>query len=167
VPVDVVDLAEQAVQDARAIAPGRQVSLLASGPVTVLGDPAQLRQVLANLTRNAVIHATDDSPIEVSVRRRDDTAVIVVRDHGPGLPADGERRVFERFWRTEAGRSRGRGGAGLGLAIVEAIVHAHHGSVEAGNAPGGGAAFTVTLATAPDGPSSGATTSARSLAGAR
>jgi two-component system, OmpR family, sensor kinase len=167
VPVDVVDLAEQVVQDARAMAPGRRVSVLADDGVSVLGDPAQLRQVLANLTRNAVIHSADDSSIEVTVRRRDGTAVIVVRDHGQGLPAGGERRVFERFWRADGGRSRGPGGAGLGLSIVEAIVHAHHGSVEAGNAPGGGAAFTVTLAAAPDDPRSDATLAGRSFAAAR
>jgi two-component system OmpR family sensor kinase len=166
VAVDVVELAEQAVHDARAIAPGRRVSLLADDRVSVLGDPEQLRQVLANLTRNAVFHTADGSPIEVSVQRRDATAVIVVRDHGQGLPADGERRVFDRFWRAEGGRSRGPGGAGLGLSIVEAIVHAHHGSVEAGNAPGGGAAFTVTLATAPDEPPAEATNPGQSLAAA-
>jgi two-component system OmpR family response regulator len=84
-------------------------------------------------------------PIEVTVRADDERAVLEVRDHGPGLPADAGDRVFERFWRTEGGRARGRGGAGLGLAIVKAIVQAHHGEVHAGNAPDGGAVFTVTL----------------------
>ena len=84
-------------------------------------------------------------PIEVTVRADDERAVLEVRDHGPGLPADAGDRVFERFWRTEGGRARGRGGAGLGLAIVKAIVQAHHGEVHAGNATDGGAVFTVTL----------------------
>jgi two-component system OmpR family sensor kinase len=53
--------------------------------------------------------------------------------------------MFDRFWRTEGGRSRGRDGSGLGLAIVKAIAQAHHGEVDAGNAPGGGAMFRVTL----------------------
>ena len=53
--------------------------------------------------------------------------VLVVRDHGPGLPADAGEALFERFWRSEGGRSRGRGGAGLGLAIADAIVRAHGG----------------------------------------
>ena len=68
-----------------------------------------------------------------------------VRDHGPGLPTSDAEALFERFWRSEAGRERGRGGAGLGLAIVAAIVDAHGGEVRAGNAPGGGASFVVTL----------------------
>jgi two-component system OmpR family sensor kinase len=113
--------------------------------VRVLADPEQLRQVLANLTRNAVTHTPAGTAIEISLRREGDRAVLEVRDHGPGLPADAEDRVFDRFWRTEGGRSRGRGGSGLGLAIVKAIVQAHHGEVHAGNAPDGGAVFRVTL----------------------
>jgi two-component system OmpR family sensor kinase len=145
VPVDLLELAEHAAQDTRAVAPERDVRLTADGPLQVLGDPAQLRQVLANLTRNALIHTPAEAAIEIGLRREGDRAVLEVRDHGPGLPTDAGDRVFERFWRTEGGRSRGRGGAGLGLAIVKAIVHAHHGEVHAGNAPDGGALFRVTL----------------------
>jgi two-component system, OmpR family, sensor kinase len=71
--------------------------------------------------------------------------VVRIRDHGPGLP-DGDRGVvFERFWRSSSSRGRDDGGAGLGLAIVAAIVRAHGGSVEAADAEGGGAEFTVRL----------------------
>jgi two-component system OmpR family sensor kinase len=145
VPVDLRELVEHAAQDTRAVAPQREVRLTANGPVGVLADPEQLRQVLANLTRNAVIHTPANTAIEISIRREGDRAVLEVRDHGPGLPADAGDRVFDRFWRTEGGRSRGRGGSGLGLAIVKAIVQAHHGEVHAANAPGGGAVFRVTL----------------------
>jgi two-component system OmpR family sensor kinase len=61
------------------------------------------------------------------------------------LPTDAPDALFERFWRAEGGRERGRGGAGLGLAIVAAIAEAHGGRVTAQNAPGGGAAFVVSL----------------------
>jgi len=145
VPVDLRELSEQAAQDTRALAPEREVRLTGNGAVPVLGDPEQLSQVLANLARNAVIHTPPETAIEISVRSEGDRALLEVRDHGPGLPADAEDRMFDRFWRTEGGRSRGRGGAGLGLAIVKAIVQAHHGEVHAGNAPGGGAVFRVTL----------------------
>jgi two-component system OmpR family sensor kinase len=145
VPVDLRELVEHAAQDTRAIAPQREVGLAASGPVQVLADPEQLRQVLANLTRNAIIHTPPRTAIEIGLRREDDRAVLEVRDHGRGLPPDAGDRVFERFWRTEGGRSRGRGGSGLGLAIVKAVVQAHHGEVHAGNAADGGAVFRVTL----------------------
>ena len=66
-----------------------------------------------------------------------------MRDHGRGLPGDDPGALFERFWRAEGGRERGKGGAGLGLAIVAGIVDAHGGTVSAANAPDGGAAFQV------------------------
>jgi two-component system OmpR family sensor kinase len=72
-------------------------------------------------------------------------AVLEVRDHGPGLPTDDTDALFERFWRADPGRERGRGGAGLGLSIVAAIVEAHGGTVKAANADGGGAVFTISL----------------------
>jgi two-component system OmpR family sensor kinase len=68
-----------------------------------------------------------------------------VRDHGPGLPPGDPNAVFERFWRDSSSRGRDDGGAGLGLAIVAALVGAHGGRVEAENAAGGGALFTVRL----------------------
>jgi two-component system OmpR family sensor kinase len=144
-PVDLCELAEHAAQDTRAAAPDREVLLHASGPVRVLADPERLRQVLSNLTANAVIHTPPQTAIEISVAREGDQAVIEVRDHGPGLPANAGDHVFERFWRTEGGRSRGRGGAGLGLAIVKAIVETHHGEIHAYNAAEGGAVFRVRL----------------------
>lgn len=143
--VDLRELAEHAVQDTRAAAPDREVLLRAGPPVRVLGDPEQLRQILVNLTRNAVIHTPSGTAIEITVATEGDHAVLEVRDHGAGLPADAGDRLFERFWRTEGGRSRGRGGAGLGLAIVKAIVETHHGEVHADTAAEGGAVFRVTL----------------------
>jgi two-component system OmpR family sensor kinase len=127
------------------VAPDRPIGLSRNGPLPVLADRDQLRQVLGNLTRNALIHTPPDSPIEVGVWRERDRAVLEVRDHGPGLPEDIGDMVFERFWRADQGRRRGPGGAGLGLAIVHAIVQAHHGEVHARNAPDGGAVFRVEL----------------------
>jgi two-component system OmpR family sensor kinase len=143
--VDLAELAEHAAQDARAAAPDRDVLLHGGPPVCVLGDPEQLGQVLSNLIRNAVVHTPPGSAIEITVATEGERAVLEVRDHGPGLPADAGDRLFERFWRTEGGRSRGRSGAGLGLAIVKAMVDTHHGEVRAYNADEGGAVFRVTL----------------------
>jgi len=148
--VDLAALARDAVDDARAIAPDRRIDVTADGSTRLLGDAHQLRQVLANLLRNALVHTPAGTPIEVAVAGAGEDVRLEVRDHGHGLPADDAGVLFERFWRAEGGRERGRGGAGLGLAIVAGIVAAHDGRVEAGNAPGGGARFTVRLPVAAD-----------------
>jgi two-component system, OmpR family, sensor kinase len=147
-PRDVIDLSElaaHAVTDARAMAPARTVTLRAPASVCVLGDVDGLRQVLANLLSNAVIHTPDDAPVEVRVFGERGTAVVEVGDHGSGLPPGAEDHVFERFWRADEGRTRGPGGSGLGLSIVREIVDAHGGSVSARNRHGRGAVFTVRL----------------------
>jgi two-component system OmpR family sensor kinase len=146
--VDLAALAGDAVDDARATAPDRVIALDADGEpgaTTVLGDAHQLRQVLGNLLRNALVHTPAGTPVEVAVAADDGGVRLAVRDHGPGLPNDDPDALFERFWRAEGGRERGKAGAGLGLAIVAAIVDAHGGRVAAGNAPGGGALFAVEL----------------------
>jgi two-component system OmpR family sensor kinase len=143
--VDLAHLARDTVADAHATAPDRAIAIHANGPATVLGDAHQLRQVLGNLVRNALVHTPAGSPIDVSVAREDGDVSLEVRDHGPGLPTDDPDAIFERFWRAEGGRERGKSGAGLGLAIVAGIVGAHGGRVTARNADGGGAAFTVVL----------------------
>jgi two-component system OmpR family sensor kinase len=147
--VDLTDLARDAVADARATAPERVIDVRCDGPGVVLGDAHQLRQVLGNLLRNALVHTPADSPIEVSVSAEDSDIRLAVRDHGPGLPTEDPDALFERFWRAEGGRERGKSGAGLGLAIVAGIVARHGGRVTAANAAGGGAAFVVTLPAAP------------------
>jgi two-component system OmpR family sensor kinase len=155
--VDLAALAADAVDDARATAPDRSIAL--SGPgaepssIVVLGDPHQLRQVLGNLLRNALVHTPAGTPIEVGLDADGSAARIAVRDFGPGLPPGDPAELFERFWRAEGGRERGKAGAGLGLAIVAAIVEAHGGRVEAADADGGGAVFTVVLPVARGGSS--------------
>jgi two-component system OmpR family sensor kinase len=143
--VDLAALARDAVDDARAIAPDREIDVHCDGPAVLEADGHQLRQVLGNLLRNALVHTPAGTPIEVTVGREGGTVRLEVRDHGPGLPTADADVLFERFWRAEGGRERGRGGAGLGLAIVAGIVAAHEGRVEAGNAPDGGARFVVHL----------------------
>jgi two-component system OmpR family sensor kinase len=146
-PVDLTALAGDAVNDARAVAPDREIELrgAGNGDVVVDGDPDQLRQVLANLVRNALVHTPAGTPIEVALSAGRKEATLEVRDHGPGLPTKDPSELFDRFWRADPGRGRGRAGAGLGLAIVAGIVHAHGGRAEAADAEGGGARFTVVL----------------------
>ncbi|MCW2970287.1 MAG: integral rane sensor signal transduction histidine kinase [Solirubrobacterales bacterium] len=144
-PVDMALLARDAVEDARATAPERTISLNATDVAVACGDHDQLRQVLGNLMRNALVHTPPSTPVEVSVAQDDAAVTVSVRDHGPGLPATSGANLFDRFWRAEGGRERGKAGAGLGLAIVREVVEAHHGRIRAENAPGGGALFVVEL----------------------
>jgi two-component system OmpR family sensor kinase len=155
--VDLTALAGDAVEDARATAPERAIGLRVAGPAFVSGDPHQLHQVLANLVGNALVHTPSGTPVEVSVSQDSGNVIVSVRDHGPGLPDGSTERLFDRFWRAERGRERGKAGSGLGLAIVSGVVKAHDGRVSAQNAPGGGAVFTVRLpASSPPEPASAA-----------
>jgi two-component system OmpR family sensor kinase len=142
-PVDLAVLAADACSDAVAAAPGRPVTLDAPEPVVVLGDRDHLRQAIANLVANAVRHTPAGTPIEVSARLVDGAARVAVRDHGAGLDDEALAHVFDRFWQADAARAAA--GAGLGLAIVAGIAAEHGGTATAGNAPGGGARFTITL----------------------
>jgi two-component system OmpR family sensor kinase len=145
--VDLAALARDGADDARAMAPERPITVTGAEHVDVLGDPDQLRQVLGNLIRNALVHTPADAALELSADANGGgRARLRVRDHGPGLPEGVDPAdLFERFWRAEGGRARGRGGAGLGLAIVAGIVEQHGGTVHAANADGGGAEFVVEL----------------------
>ena len=144
-PVDLRRIAVDAAADARAVAPGRSITLDAPETVTVTGDAMRLRQVVGNLVRNAVVHTPAGTPVEIGLKAGDGRAVITVVDHGPGLSRDSIAKAFEPFYRADPGRSRDRGGAGLGLSIVAAVVEAHKGTVRVSETPGGGAAFTVEL----------------------
>ncbi|MDQ6692038.1 MAG: HAMP domain-containing histidine kinase, partial [Candidatus Dormibacteraeota bacterium] len=109
--VDLRTIATDAVADLSVTAPSRPVELQAGEPVQVNGDDLRLRQVVANLLRNAVVHTPPRSAIEVSVAIRDGFAVLTVADHGPGLDEAERLRIFEPFYRADPGRSRDRGGS--------------------------------------------------------
>jgi two-component system OmpR family sensor kinase len=167
-PVDLLAITVDAVRDAHARVPGRFVSIDCDwpeddeAPPTVSGDEARMRQVVTNLLANAVQHTPADAKIAVRVGRgtpvdREPVTVAVgneparpvvvleVCDTGPGLTAEQAERVFERLYRADPSRQRASGGAGLGLAIVAAIVTAHDGRVELRTRPGAGATFRVLL----------------------
>lgn len=151
-PVELPVLASDAVHAARAMAPDRRIELdiePGSGPLVVSADDARLRQVIGNLVTNALTHTPPEAEIRVRLRAEPgNLAVVEVADTGPGLSSEQAERVFERFYRADAARTRradGNTGTGLGLAIVAALVAAHHGSVEVAETPGGGATFRVRL----------------------
>jgi signal transduction histidine kinase len=114
---------------------------------TLRADPDRLAQALRNLLGNAIEHTSDERGL---VRLAVEPAApgrirFVVEDDGPGIPPSERERVFDRFHRTDPARDRASGGAGLGLAIVRAIVEAHGGRVSASQSPEGGARMEIEL----------------------
>ncbi|RIH62492.1 sensor histidine kinase [Streptomyces sp. SHP22-7] len=135
-----VDLAALAREEAG----GRTgVRVRAEDGVTVAGSRGQLGRVLANLLDNAQRHAR--SAVEVAVRRDGGAVVVAVADDGEGVPAADRERIFERFVRLDAARSRDDGGAGLGLAIARDVAVRHGGTLTVHDAPAGGALFELRL----------------------
>jgi two-component system, OmpR family, sensor kinase len=144
-PVDLTAMVNDAVSDARAADPGRSVIAQIEQPITVTGDDLRLRQAVANLVRNALVHTPAGSPVEVSLQAQNGHAEIDVIDHGPGVPVAQRAQIFERFHRADPLRSRDQGGSGLGLSISAAVVTAHGGSISVDDTPGGGATFRIQL----------------------
>ena len=151
-PVDVSDVVDDAVAGLRAAHPDREVRVSSDTELPVLGDRDQLLQVVGNVLTNAAVHATGGGPIAVTADRQDGEVVVRVADAGPGLPPELAAQVFDRFWRADLARTRARGGSGLGLSIVRALVAGHGGKVSFDSAVAEGTTVTVRLPAAPDGP---------------
>jgi signal transduction histidine kinase len=136
-PVDLADVAVEAVGPLTAMAAERGVTLVADPlPAEVDGDALRLRQLVKILVDNAVAHTPPGGSVTVRVRPADGAGVLVVEDGGPGIREEDLPHVFERFWRADDAPS---GGTGLGLAIAAWIVTRHGGRISAANRPGGGA----------------------------
>jgi signal transduction histidine kinase len=147
-----VDLAEltrdEAVRTRRVPAVVEGGASNGSGSCHVVGRSDQLVRVVANLLDNACRHAS--SSVHVSVTQTDGRVSLIVDDDGPGIPLEDRDRVFERFTRLDPSRVRSeQGSAGLGLALVRAVVERHHGTVRVADAPTGGARLQVDLPAAP------------------
>jgi len=112
-------------------------------PTTVVGDPQELDRAIWNLVENAAKWSEPGGVVEVSTADGE----VLVRDHGPGIDPGDRPFVFDRFYRSQS--ARGRQGSGLGLAIVRQVAESHGGKVELVEAPGGGAAFRLSLIAAP------------------
>lgn len=159
-PVDLAMLAVDAVTDAHAAGPDHTWSLdlssLSDGTddddepgAVVVGDDHRLRQVLANLLSNARLHTPPGTSVIVRAARQGSDVVLDVVDDGPGIPADLRDRLFQRFVRGDASRTRAAGSTGLGLSIAHAVVTAHGGTLTVAGTPGGGTTFTLRLPAAP------------------
>ena len=149
--VDLNEVVVDAIWAARAVSAEWPIALRATDVVTVEGDANRLRQIVDNLLSNVRMHTPPGTPTTVELRA-DGRALLTVRDEGPGMSAEQAGHVFERFYRADPSRSRASGGAGLGMAIVEALVRAHGGTISIDTAPGRGVAITISLPLAPDEP---------------
>jgi two-component system, OmpR family, sensor kinase len=148
--IDLGSIAQEAVRDASVVDPDHPVSYVApSNAVVVTGEADRLRQVVDNLLRNVRVHTPAGTSAVLTVRVDGGSALLTVEDDGPGIDPQFIERAFDRFSRQDPSRTRATGGAGLGLAIIGAIITAHGGSVAATNRPGGGAAVAVSLPLAP------------------
>jgi two-component system OmpR family sensor kinase len=141
-----LDLAELAGDAADAFAAGRPDHPMTSSldPATVDADPVRLRQVFDNLLANAAVHTPPGTAVHVSVTVEGAEAVVRVADAGPGIAPADQERIFDRFFRVDDSRTRGNGGTGLGLSVVQSLVTAHGGTVSVASAPGR-TTFTVRL----------------------
>jgi two-component system OmpR family sensor kinase len=144
---DISSLLTRSAEHAASRATAAGVSCQVDAPAGLAADvdPDRIREAIDNLTDNALRFAPAGTPILISARAVGPDLVIEVRDHGPGFPTEFLPGAFERFARPDSGRARSDGGAGLGLAIVSAIAHAHRGQAAARNHPGGGAVVTLEI----------------------
>ncbi|GGB81080.1 histidine kinase [Knoellia flava TL1] len=145
--VSIPAVVAEAVDRVRVAAESRQISLetVADERASVFGDAELLATAIANLVSNAVNYSEPGTRVAVAARRVGDTVEVTVSDQGQGIPASEQGRIFERFYRVDAARSRATGGTGLGLAIVKHVCATHGGDVSVWSEEGRGSTFTMRL----------------------
>lgn len=145
--VDVGALVRETGAEFAAPAEARSLRLDVSGPprLFVHGDSVALKRALANLMANALRLAPPASTVRLAAGRDEDWIWLAVADEGPGIAAQDQVKVWERFWRGESDRGRSDGRSGLGLTIVRQIARGHGGSVGLQSAPGLGSTFSIWL----------------------
>jgi two-component system sensor histidine kinase CpxA len=133
------ELVQQLVDDSaiEASARGCQLEYRHGEPVTVEGDAELLRRAMENVIRNAIRYSPPATAVEITLGRRNGTAVVDVRDHGPGVPEESLPRLFDPFYRVETSRDTSSGGIGLGLSIARRAIELHKGGIRARNAQPG------------------------------
>jgi signal transduction histidine kinase len=146
---DLTGLARACADELAAQAAARRIALAVDGPAAqVDADPDRIRQVLVNLLDNAIRYSPTGETVRVSIVSAPDSVTVSVQDRGPGISAANQARVFERFYRADKSRARdvrGSAGAGLGLAIAQALVEAHGGHITLESGEGQGTTIRFTL----------------------
>lgn len=147
--VQVAAVVAEAVDRNKLLAEERNITISVGGQVQapVHGDADLLMTALRNLIDNAIRYSPEHSAVGVGLRERDGFALISVTDQGPGISAEEQERVFERFYRVDSARSRQTGGTGLGLSIVKHVLANHGGEVLLWSQEGQGSTFTLRIPT--------------------
>lgn len=147
VDVDVRELLDEALDRTAIVAEERDITVSLGGQPNahVYGDPDLLMTAFKNLIDNAIRYSPAGTTVGVGLRVRDGLVSVSVTDQGPGIPLEDQERVFERFYRVDAARTRSTGGTGLGLSIVKHVAANHGGEVTLWSQPGQGSTFTVRL----------------------
>jgi signal transduction histidine kinase len=143
-PIDLSDLVPNVVEQMSSVLGGRSVATRVEPDVVAMADSLAIERVLVNLLSNAAKYTPQDSAVEVGLERAGSTAVLTVRDHGPGVAPDEREKIFELFYRSEES-ARVTRGVGIGLALTRQLVLHLNGTVTVDDAPGGGALFRVTI----------------------
>ncbi len=147
-PVGITELVENCSETTLLKASRKQIALeieVPPGLPAMLGDSALLHEVLQNLLDNAVQYTSPGGHICITASVRDHEAVLCVSDTGIGIPLADQQRIFERFYRVDAARSREAGGTGLGLSIARHIVEAHGGRIWVDSEVGAGSRFSFSI----------------------
>jgi two-component system sensor histidine kinase SenX3 len=146
-PVDINSVISEAVDRSQLPAESKNIEIVIGGRVDamVFGDQDLLVTALRNLIDNAIRYSPENTRVGVGVKARDGLISVSVTDQGDGISPDEQERVFERFYRIDAARSRHTGGTGLGLSIVKHVISNHGGEVTLWSQPGQGSTFTLRL----------------------
>ncbi len=144
--VDLYEIARDCMDELTVNAKQRSVELVIEGePCYIHGNKDLLKELVENLTQNAIRYNNPGGIVNVSISNADGLKNLIVKDNGIGIPASEQQRVFERFYRVDKSRSKATGGTGLGLAIVKHIVELHGANITLDSAPGVGTTMIVTF----------------------
>jgi two-component system sensor histidine kinase SenX3 len=146
-PVDINTVVSEAVDRSQLPAESKNIQLVVGGraDASVYGEQDLLVTALRNLIDNAVRYSPENTKVGIGIRAKDGLVAVSVTDQGEGLSPEDQERVFERFYRVDAARSRHTGGTGLGLSIVKHVISNHGGEVTVWSQPGQGSTFTIRL----------------------
>lgn len=145
--VDLEGIVHESVERNQVIAEAKNITLdvVAPSGVVVYGDHEMLTMAVKNLIENAILYSDSDSTVGIGLRSVNGIAEIAVTDHGVGIAAEDQERIFERFYRVDPSRSRDTGGTGLGLSIVKHVASNHRGEIKLFSQVGIGSTFTLRL----------------------